>query len=188
MGYRVLTRRPTRRFLAAAILPTALGVAAVARHHLDARAYSVGATPSASTPHLRPEAERVGSSGALQSITAFQLATVGVTLGSPAPGTPSVDAAQADAAAQAVVDQPVIETALAACTNGSAVDQSCWAVSLQPPAGTSGAWWGGPAAAYSDGASSPLRFELVLVDAASGSVMTVIGSSVPPAPPGTSGG
>jgi hypothetical protein len=148
------------------------GATAASSHHHKANGRHTTGKPAVT-------AHDFGTTG-LKTITDHQLSTVGVQLAAPTTTNVPVSAAQAAQVAQSHFHQSVIEEALASCTQGSVVAQPCWAISLTPPAGQASPIWGGPALAYAAPSSNTSwTFELVLVDAESGSLITGIVSAVP---------
>lgn len=148
------------------------------------RAKDSGSPSLRRSPKWSQSQARNLSTRGMTTITEYQLETVGVALAPPTATSPPITASQAIQIAEAKFDQPVLEEVLAQCSQGAVVNQICWAVSLTPPPGVASPIWGGPALAYSSGTSSDSwRFELVLVDAKTGDLITGIVSAVPPTAP-----
>lgn len=123
----------------------------------------------------------------MSTITAYQLASVGVQLGSPSiPPDQAVSPAAADAVAERLFPNPVLETVLAQCKmmdSQPVTSEPCWAVSVQPPAGNEYDLWG-PSATYDNShPTPPPTFQLVLVDAESGALITGVQAGTPASPP-----
>lgn len=183
-AFRSVTRNQHCWVAVGVICAVSGGLALIASAGASAANHPPRVNPTASRPpSVRPHHHDLGAGG-LATITEVQLQAVGVTLAPPTSSSVPITADQAAEAAHAQFEEPVVEEALDQCTQGSIVDQPCWAVSLAPPLGAASASWGGPAIRYSSGNSNARwTFELVLVDAETGTVITGIVSAVPPNSP-----
>lgn len=143
-----------------------------------------------------PEVTRVAnvatttSGDPLQTVTPYQLAQLGVTLGPPPTSPATVTAAQADSTAKQQAPfggDPILETVYATCKQPSGMEP-CWVISMQPthPMPNPGGF--GCVGSACTGPSGPVptaTVELVWVDAQTGQMTDAMDINAPPTAPVT---
>jgi hypothetical protein len=114
---------------------------------------------------------QVSTNGTLQGASASQLAGVGITL-APTTVTPTISVAQAEQAAERQFSDAILGVSLADCTVAGVDHGACYAVSLQPSAGKQKVCSPILNSPSPCGYVPASTFEVVLVSATEGSVLT----------------
>jgi hypothetical protein len=167
----VLVKRRIGMFLGVLAIVGATAAAVIAFNSQSGRA-------QAASVRIR----RVSTNGTLGGVSASELAKVGIALATTTT-TPTVSVAQAEQAATAVYSDAILGVSLADCTIAGVNHGACYAVSLTPPGEQVKVC---PQGLVQPGQSSPptgcelipaYTFEVVLVGATDGSVLTGVQSN-----------
>jgi hypothetical protein len=117
----------------------------------------------------------VSRDGTLQRVSAAQLMNAaGISL-APTTAAPTISVAQAEQIATGVFSDPLLSVSLADCSIAGVDHGACYAVSLQPPAGSQ------QICSPVTGACESIpgnTFEVVLVNATDGSILTSVASNL----------
>jgi hypothetical protein len=117
----------------------------------------------------------VSTNGTLQGVSAAQLMNAAGIALAPTAATPTISLAQAEQVATGVFSDSILGVSLADCSIAGVDHGACYAVSLQPPSGQQ------QVCSPVTGACQSIpgyTFEVVLVNATDGSVLTSGGSNL----------
>jgi hypothetical protein len=125
---------------------------------------------------VRNHSTASASSLDIKGISAAQFADHSITLTAPT-DDPAASAAEADASAQKVFGQPVLDTQLADCTQGDSPitqDRLCWVVVLDPKGDEITAVGPLPLTTNPPHPSYPVDYEYALIDAKTGDMIIAV--------------